>query len=79
MQTYTRRWAIKLNVPVFSVDYRMPPEHKFPTAPNDCFRVYQFLLNSIHKYFNITPKKIIIAGDSAGGNLSFATTGLIMK
>lgn len=79
MQSYTRRWAIKLNVPVFSVDYRMPPAHKFPTAPNDCFRVYKFLLQSIHKYFHISPKKIIIAGDSAGGNLSFSTTALILK
>lgn len=25
MQVYTRRWARDLKVPVFSIDYRMPP------------------------------------------------------
>ena len=79
MQTYTRRWAKKLKVPVFSVDYRMPPDHRFPTAPYDCLRVYDFLLNHIHKYMNVRPKKIILAGDSAGGNLAFALNVLIMK
>ena len=79
MQTYTRRWTRKLNIPVFSVDYRMPPDHPFPSAPEDCFKVYKFLINHINKYFNISPKKIILAGDSAGGNLALSTTALIMK
>lgn len=79
MQIYTRRWARDLRVPVFSIDYRMPSEHRFPTAPNDCLTVYKFLLRHIHKYINVNPKKIIIAGDSAGGNLAFALTGLILK
>lgn len=79
MQVYTRRWARDLKVPVFSVDYRMPSEHPFPTAPNDCLTVYKFLVHHIHKYINVNPKKIIIAGDSAGGNLAFALTGLILK
>ena len=79
MQVYTRRWARELKVPVFSIDYRMPPEHRFPTAPNDCLIVYKFLIHKIHRYINVNPKKIIIAGDSAGGNLSFSLTGLIMK
>jgi hormone-sensitive lipase len=39
-QTYTRKWADDLNVPIFSVDYRMPPKHPFPDAPNDCLIVY---------------------------------------
>lgn len=78
-QIYTRKWAIELGVPIFSVDYRMPDEHYFPTAPNDCYRVYEFLIKSIHKYLNINPKKIVIAGDSAGGNLCFATTAVIMR
>lgn len=79
MQTYTRRWARKLRIPVFSIDYRMPPEHPFPTATNDCLRVYEFLLNHIHKYMNVHPKKIILAGDSAGGNLTFSLCAAIMK
>lgn len=79
MQTYTRRWTRRLKVPVFSVDYRMPPDHPFPTAPEDCLKVYKFLLNHINKFFNISPKKIILAGDSAGGNLALSLNGLILK
>lgn len=79
MQTYTRRWAKELEVPVFSIDYRMPPFYRFPTAPYDCLIVYLFIIRHISKYFNIIPEEIVIAGDSAGGNLSCALAGLILK
>lgn len=78
MQTYTRRWARKLKVPVFSIDYRKPPSHRFPTAPYDCLAVYSFVTQHISKYFSIRPKKIILAGDSAGGNLALSLMGLIL-
>jgi hormone-sensitive lipase len=79
MQVYTRRWAIELKVPVFSVDYRMPPDYPFPTAPQDCLTVYRFLVHHIHEHLNIRPQRIIVAGDSAGGNLAFSLTGMVMK
>lgn len=79
MQVYTRTWANELDVPIFSVDYRMPPEYAFPQAPHDCFVVYQFLLNYVHQFMNVRPTNIFIAGDSAGGNLAFSLTGLILK
>lgn len=79
MQTYTRRWARDLKVPVFSIDYRMPPLYRFPAAPYDCFIVYEFIVKYIKKYFNINPRKIILAGDSAGGNLACSLMGLILK
>jgi hormone-sensitive lipase len=33
-----------------------------------------FILTYIEKYFNIKPKKIVLTGDSAGGNLVAALT-----
>jgi hormone-sensitive lipase len=30
-QSYTRKWANELKIPVFSVDYRKPPKYRFPT------------------------------------------------
>ena len=57
----------------------MPPEHPYPYAPNDCLLVYRFLLNHAHKYMNVQPTNIYLAGDSAGGNLALALTGMLMK
>lgn len=53
--------------PVLSVEYRLAPENPFPCGLDDAFTVYQWLL----EHYN--PKSIAIGGDSAGGNLTFAT------
>jgi hormone-sensitive lipase len=79
MQVYTRKWANELGVPVFSVDYRMPPDHPFPDGPNDCLTAYRFIINRVHEYLNIRPTKVYLAGDSAGGNLACALMTLILK
>ena len=53
---------------IASVDYRLAPEYKFPTAPEDCYAVAKkfFSGNVPH----VDPDKIILIGDSAGGNLA---------
>jgi len=53
---------------VLSVNYRLAPEHPYPAALEDCTNAYQWLL---HQGFN--PPNIIIAGDSAGGQLTLTT------
>ncbi len=50
------------------VDYRLAPEHPFPAALDDCYAALNFLLSS-----GIDPGRIVIAGDSAGGNLAVVT------
>jgi monoterpene epsilon-lactone hydrolase len=50
----------------YSVDYRMPPDHPFPAALDDCVTVYRELLKSYDA------GKIVVAGASAGGNLAGA-------
>lgn len=54
---------------VVSVHYRQGPEHKFPTAHNDAFAAYQWALQNAAS-LNADPKKIAVAGESAGGNLA---------
>lgn len=51
-----------------SVDYRLAPEHPFPAGLDDAIKVYHWLLKQ-----GVDPKKIVIAGDSAGGGLTMAT------
>lgn len=52
----------------FMVDYRLAPEHPFPAAVDDCHAAWNFLLST-----GIDPGRIVIAGDSAGGNLAVVT------
>jgi acetyl esterase/lipase len=60
--------AHQTHMAVVAIDYRRSPEHPFPAARNDALRAYQALLDS-----GYAPSQIVIAGDSAGGNLSLIT------
>ncbi len=67
-----RRMVAKIadaaNADVFLVFYRLAPEHPFPAALEDCVEAYETLLEQ-----GIDPSRIVIGGDSAGGNLTLAT------
>lgn len=51
-----------------SIDYRLAPEYKFPAQLEDSTAAYRWLLAE-----GVDPKRIVIAGDSAGGGLTLAT------
>ena len=73
-QNYTRRWAVGTNTPVLSVDYRLAPECKYPDALDDCWQAYVWVVRHAKKYLGVTPDKLVLAGDSGGGNLALGVT-----
>ncbi|EGR30114.1 hypothetical protein IMG5_141700 [Ichthyophthirius multifiliis] len=78
-QTYTRKWANKLGIPIFAVDYKKAPQHPYPYGLNDCWQAYLWILFYAEKFFNVKPEKIILVGDSAGGNLILGLVQLCIK
>ena len=54
---------------IFSVEYRLAPEHRFPTPLEDCDQAMDWLIENADE-FEIDFNKIAIGGDSAGGNLA---------
>ena len=61
--------ATASSLPVLLVDYRLAPEHPFPTPFFDALTVVDALLNG-EAGLDVDPEKLIVAGDSAGGNLA---------
>lgn len=78
-QNYTRIWAIETKCPVFSVDYRLSPKYQFPSALNDAWQVYYYIVENAKNEFGIIPKKIVLTGDSAGGTLAAAVTVMAIE
>jgi len=60
--------ANKMAVRALMVDYRLAPEYPYPAALEDCLATYRWLLNK-----GIPAQNIILAGDSAGGNLAITS------
>jgi acetyl esterase len=69
--TVCRHLANSAQCAVLSVDYRLAPEHKFPTAVDDAFAATAWAAKHANK-LNIDPDRLAIGGDSAGGNLAVA-------
>jgi epsilon-lactone hydrolase len=60
-------WLSSLTgLPVFSIDYRLAPRHRFPTAADDVRAGWDWLVDTC----GVSPKQIVVAGDSAGGHLT---------
>jgi len=64
-----------LHAPVLSVDYRLSPKYKFPTAVEDCYATLLWAAAGC-RYWKIDPDRIYLFGDCAGGNLAAVVSRL---
>jgi epsilon-lactone hydrolase len=60
--------AQTMGIRALMVDYRLGPDHPFPAALDDCVTAYRWLLKQ-----SVPAANILVAGDSAGGNLTITT------
>lgn len=51
----------------YGIDYRMPPDHPYPAALDDCMAVYRHVMD------HYEAKRVVLGGRSAGGNLALST------
>ena len=63
---------------IMSIDYRLAPEHVFPAAHDDCQAATDWILANLN---TLAPNngKVVIAGDSAGGNLTACTAATLIS
>lgn len=68
-RSITNKLAEVTSMKVLSFDYRLAPEHPYPCALEDALEMWHYIEN-----LGYDGKNIIIAGDSAGGNLALSLT-----
>jgi acetyl esterase len=71
MDNVARELAHASGAVVISVEYRLAPENPYPAGLEDCESVTRWALANVDR-FNVALDRVVVAGESAGGNLAAA-------
>jgi acetyl esterase len=71
-----RYFCARAGCVLVAVDYRLAPEHKFPAGIDDAVAAYRWLQAEATE-LGVDPARIVIAGDSAGGNVAAVAAQLL--
>ena len=66
-RTITSKLALNTSMDVLAFDYRLAPENPYPAALEDCLKAWNYLM-----LCGYGARDIVVAGDSAGGNMALA-------
>ncbi len=69
---FLRQFAVRTNSTIIFPEYSRSPEAKYPQAINEIYETLEYIFDN-PKDFKIDPEKIVIAGDSVGGNMATVT------
>lgn len=72
-EVYLREWAVKLHIPILSIDYSLAPQAAYPRALEEVFYAYCWAIKH-SQLLGTTAERIVVVGDSAGANLNLALT-----
>ncbi len=78
MEKYQRQWSIDSGVALMTIKRPEKDEDVFPETLNQFYQVYMWILNHAKDELNMDIKKIILSGDSAGGNLAMSFLNLLI-
>lgn len=65
-----RQLALRSGAAVLALDYRLAPEHRFPTAVNDGWAAMRWLAGEGGESLGLDGGRLAVGGDSAGGTLA---------
>ncbi|KAE9549431.1 hypothetical protein FO519_007364 [Halicephalobus sp. NKZ332] len=69
----------RLGITILSIDYKLAPEAVFPSQLNECEKVVKAVFEESYSFLEIDKSKIILMGDSAGGNLAASISQRLLR
>ena len=76
-ENYLRDICNQIKIPIIGINYSGAPEHPYPEGINDCFQAYMWIMDNCESELGFKPEKIILAGDSSGGNFALCLNFLL--